>query len=243
MEQRCNILGADPELTGVVGVEVPSIYGRKGDPLPKRMAKLVTAAAQSLQRVYGAVAAEGGHLLLSDAFRSAEEQQRAHHDYVTGKKSAFSPPSCNSVHEAGRAIDIDAYDTGIGHARVRAILNEHGWVHIVETLTGNESWHYEFREARWEEFKEAHGYAAMARAMKQEIGNTVGLEIAEEKKAEVRRLQELLRLVDGAKLAPDGIYGVRTRRAVKAFQRKHGLQVDGVAGPITVRKLEEMASR
>ena len=32
----------------------------------------------------------------------------------------------------------------------------------------------------------------------------------------------------------DGIYGAKTESAVKAFQRKNGLKVDGIAGPQTL---------
>ena len=33
--------------------------------------------------------------------------------------------------------------------------------------------------------------------------------------------------------SPDGIYGVKTRARVKAFQKRNGLKVDGVVGPAT----------
>ncbi|QDF14194.1 lysin A [Microbacterium phage IAmGroot] len=39
------------------------------------------------------------------------------------------------------------------------------------------------------------------------------------------------------KLAVDGIYGPGTEAAVKEFQRRSGLTVDGIAGPATLRKL------
>jgi hypothetical protein len=39
--------------------------------------------------------------------------------YVNIVKTAYSPPSCSSAHEA-------------------RILNDHGWTHIVEPLTGPE---------------------------------------------------------------------------------------------------------
>lgn len=240
MKMRCEIVQEDPRLNGVVKVRVPGIYGRKGDPLPMRMCRLVLPAAQALDRVFQSVAAEGGHLYVSDMFRSAKEQQKAHEDWKTGRKSAFSPPSCSSVHEAARAVDIDPFDTGIGHARVRQILNQEGWIHIVETLTGAECWHYEFRQEKWEDFRKANGYTAMARAMKEEIGNLVRLEKAEAVEKEVRWLQEALNQVLGTMLVADGLYGEETRRAVRLFQQRFGLQVDGVAGPITMARLKEL---
>jgi peptidoglycan hydrolase-like protein with peptidoglycan-binding domain len=49
----------------------------------------------------------------------------------------------------------------------------------------------------------------------------------------VRALQQQL----GIKA--DGVYGPRTKAAVKRFQRAHGLAVDGVAGPQTLAALGE----
>ncbi len=240
MKMELRILEPHPKFHDVVLVAVPGIYGRRGQPLPRRMAKLVRPAAEALAAVIRQVAAEGGHLYISDMFRSAAEQQRAHEDWRSGRKTAYSPPACNSVHEAGRAIDIDAFDTGIGHARVRAILNAHGWVNIVDTLTGAECWHYEFRGERWERYRREHGYAAMARAMKEEIGNTDVRPVADSRKDEVRRLQDRLNELTGAGLAVDGLYGPLTRAAVRAFQEREGLQVDGVAGPITWARIQSL---
>ena len=45
----------------------------------------------------------------------------------------------------------------------------------------------------------------------------------------VRSLQYLLN-AHGAGLAVDGLFGARTDVAVRAFQRAHGLVVDGVVG-------------
>jgi hypothetical protein len=240
MEMKLEFVNDDERYVNVANIRVPGIYGTKGDPLPARMAKLVRPAAEALQRVYRDVAAEGGHLYISDMFRSADEQQRAHEDWKAGRKTAFSPPSCGSVHEAARAIDIDAFDTGIGHRRVREILNQHGWTHIVETLTGAECWHYEFREERWEAFKRQHGYSAMARAMKEEIGNTASLAQAEIAEEGVRWLQTALNTLIAAGLVVDGAYGEKTREAVRRFQAQNRLQVDGVAGPITRSKIRAL---
>jgi murein L,D-transpeptidase YcbB/YkuD len=173
-------------------------------------------------------------------FRSAEEQQQAHEDYVMGRKSAFSPPSCASVHEAARAIDIDAFDTGIRHKRVREILNKQGWVNIVETLTGSECWHYEFRGDRWEEYKKQYDYSAMARVMKEEIGNLIGVEHAEARKQDIIWVQASLHKILGSNLEVDGLIGDETKQAVRKFQSDHGLQVDGVPGPITKKRMKEV---
>jgi chitosanase len=49
---------------------------------------------------------------------------------------------------------------------------------------------------------------------------------------DVRALQIALSR-DGIQIAADGIFGPATDRAVKAFQKKRGLRVDGVVGPVT----------
>ena len=40
----------------------------------------------------------------------------------------------------------------------------------------------------------------------------------------------------------DGIYGTKTQEAVKYFQRKNGLTVDGIAGPATLKAMGIMSS-
>jgi hypothetical protein len=239
MEMTCEILQPVDGLNGVVQVRVPGIYPR-GGPMPERMAKLVQKAALSLQDVYKDVVNEGGHLYLSDCFRTAAAQRKAHLDYLSGRKSSYSPDTCSSVHEAARAIDIDAFDTGIGHARVRAILNAHGWSNITDSLTGTECWHYEFRGKRWQAYRDQHDAGAMAHAMKEEIGNVLGAAEAAGRGDDVNWLQTSLNTVLKLRLAVDGIYGSSTKEAVRTFQKAHGLQVDGVAGPITRAKLKEV---
>ena len=59
---------------------------------------------------------------------------------------------------------------------------------------------------------------------------------------DVKKLQEdLIKL--GYNLDPygaDGSFGAKTETTVMKFQRDHGLEVDGKAGPKTQAKLEEM---
>lgn len=60
---------------------------------------------------------------------------------------------------------------------------------------------------------------------------------------DVRHLQEQLNEL-GYHLAADGLYGPITEETVKHFQEKAGLQVDGIAGPITqaeiVKEIEDL---
>ncbi len=39
---------------------------------------------------------------------------------------------------------------------------------------------------------------------------------------------------------PDGIFGAETKRNVEAFQRDNGLEPDGIAGRMTLEKLDEL---
>jgi peptidoglycan hydrolase-like protein with peptidoglycan-binding domain len=245
MEQVCKIVGNASQYVGVVVVEVPSIYGHKTLLLPKRMAMLISSAARALVEVYTEVVRAGGHLYISDMFRSSEEQDKAHDDWVKGRKAAYSPPSCSSMHEAARAIDIDAFDTGIGHAAVRKILVGHGWTPITSSLTGSECWHYEYRIGL-EDHLGAKDIHEVARIAKLSINNASSAEKADEYKDRVRWIQASLNTILPPQLhddfeyvqspiilAVDGIYGERTREWVKTFQRIYGLQVDGVVGPRT----------
>lgn len=59
---------------------------------------------------------------------------------------------------------------------------------------------------------------------------------------EVKKLQRLLNL-DGHGLTVDGNFGLGTKSAVLAFQRKHKLAADGVVGPATWAKLAEIEKR
>lgn len=51
---------------------------------------------------------------------------------------------------------------------------------------------------------------------------------------QVRQIQQWLGIDD------DGIFGQQTKAAVIAFQKAHGLEVDGIVGPETWGKLEEL---
>ena len=55
--------------------------------------------------------------------------------------------------------------------------------------------------------------------------------------SEVRTIQEKLKRWGYYKGNVDGIYGSQTTAAVKSFQRKNGLTVDGIAGTNTLRAM------
>ncbi len=60
--------------------------------------------------------------------------------------------------------------------------------------------------------------------------------------SEVRNLQQRLKELGYFKAEADGDYGAKTAAAVKAFQQKNGLNADGVAGPTTMKKLNDSAA-
>lgn len=55
--------------------------------------------------------------------------------------------------------------------------------------------------------------------------------------AEVKKIQTILRDYGVYTGKVDGIYGTKTKNAVKSFQRYNGLTVDGIAGPQTLKKM------
>src|SRR4051812_43100807 len=95
----------------IVPIAVASIYNNAA--LPSRMAKCSPDTAVAIQDVIDDLKALGHDLRLSDLFRSYEMQRQANADFVEGRKKAFSPPPGGSMHEAGRAMDIDLSSIGV----------------------------------------------------------------------------------------------------------------------------------
>lgn len=56
----------------------------------------------------------------------------------------------------------------------------------------------------------------------------------------VKTLQTMLNEINDAGLDVDGSFGSKTQTAVKNFQKKYSLKVDGIVGPATWSKLEEL---
>ena len=136
----------------LVPVNIPSIYkDSRGNNvnLPKRMALATPDTAAAIYAIARDVEEEGagGRLVLSDLFRSKEDQDKAHHDYASGRKSAYSPPSGRSLHEAGRAFDIDLSQIKMELWRFWQIAAAHGVVPIIGEPHAwkSEAWHFECR--------------------------------------------------------------------------------------------------
>jgi N-acetylmuramoyl-L-alanine amidase len=55
--------------------------------------------------------------------------------------------------------------------------------------------------------------------------------------SEVTKIQQKLKNWGYYTVSVDGIYGAETEKAVRYFQRKNGLTVDGIAGPATLRAM------
>lgn len=61
-------------------------------------------------------------------------------------------------------------------------------------------------------------------------------------RSDIKRLQRLLRAVGYKSVTVDGKYGIVTRRAVRRFQKKKGLPVDGIVGPRTWAALRKVSN-
>nr|PZN06670.1 MAG: hypothetical protein DIU64_13570 [Caldicoprobacter oshimai] len=59
----------------------------------------------------------------------------------------------------------------------------------------------------------------------------------------VKKLQQDLKALGFDCGAVDGIFGDKTEAAVKAFQKAYGLTVDGIAGPATLGKIDELLTK
>jgi zinc D-Ala-D-Ala carboxypeptidase len=125
-------------------IQIKSIYG--GD-LPKRMAHCTPDMLNTVRLAAADVKAAGGELILSDMYRSYDMQLQAHLDYVTGKKSAYSPPPGGSMHEAGRAFDLDLSALKMKLSDFWKIATRHGLQPIIDTPSAgaNEAWHFDCR--------------------------------------------------------------------------------------------------
>lgn len=205
-------------LTPLVGVTLPSIYG-KSKPLAPRMARATPDFSAALDKLKSRLPA----LRWSDLFRSYDMQKQSHDDFVSGKKKAFSPPPGGSFHEAGRAMDIDLGTIGMSLPAFWDLLKPLGLAPIISTPNNkfSEAWHFDFRGSHQVVYdyvasgkvQATYGaYAQAARSAILAIGQTVD-GLPDHDYALVQ--SALIRL--GFDPGPiDGVPGFRTKTAAKA---------------------------
>ena len=115
--------------------------------MPERMAKVTPDLKRALYGIRDELQAQGGKLELSDLFRTYDMQFQAHLDYASGKKAAFSPPPGSSMHESGRAFDVDLSRIKVSLAAFWEIAKRWGVVPIIDEpkTSISECWHFECR--------------------------------------------------------------------------------------------------
>lgn len=126
----------------LVPINIASIYN---GPLPHRMAQCTPDTKAAIEAVARDLAGLGFGIRLSDLFRSKEMQEQSHADFVEGRKKAFSPAPGGSLHEAGRAMDIDLGSIGVPLDKFWEIAKGHGFSPIIDTPDPHrsESWHFD----------------------------------------------------------------------------------------------------
>lgn len=136
--------------TPLIELVVTSIYKNTlGErlPLPRRMAQCTADMGAAIRALSAELADKAGDLFLSDLFRSYDMQLQSHLDFVKGKKTAFSPAPGGSMHEAGRALDLDLDSLGIELSEFWDLARARGLSPIIDTPKAgvSESWHFDCR--------------------------------------------------------------------------------------------------
>lgn len=136
-------------MTPLVDIHVPSIYFASGArvDLPRRMAVCTPDTRAAILALSADVAECGGALYLSDLFRSYDMQFQSNLDWSSGRKRAFSPPPGGSMHEAGRAMDIDLKALKMTLSDFWPIAKTHGFSPVIKEPRAREleAWHFDRR--------------------------------------------------------------------------------------------------
>jgi hypothetical protein len=210
----------------LVNIQYPSIYmnGPTRANLPERMAKCSPDTKKAILGIAAEIKKLGGELILSDLFRSYDMQFQSHKDYVMKKKKAFSPAPGGSMHEAGRAFDMDLSAIKITLKKFWEIAAPFGFVPIItEPKAGvSESWHFDHHGSHqlvYDYYKAGKAnnmpaYTAMAASGIVSIGVTVDQFGAKQKDAFVQ--SALIRL--GQNIGNmDGDVGPKSKSALSAL--------------------------
>ena len=209
----------------LVPVEILSIYFVHNNRvnLPANLAKCPPDMKNAILGIKDDLQARGINLFLSDLFRSHDMQLQAHIE--NAKKGIVSPLPGGSLHEGGRAFDLDLealLKNGIINlAQFWEIAAQRGLVPIIATpdSSKSEAWHFECRGSHSkvrQYYREGKGgtavkpYQAMAASTILAIGEKVD-RFQNQKAALIQ--SALIRL--GHELgALDGSIGNKTRNAL-----------------------------
>jgi len=222
-------------LTPLVPISVASIYNNAA--LPARMAKCTPDTAIAIQGVVDDLRALGHDLRLSDLFRSYEMQRQANLDYVEGRKRAYSPPAGGSMHEAGRAMDIDLSSIGVSLKDFWGIAKARGFFPIIDApIVGrSESWHFDCRGSHDAVYKYVHdGKAGASIPPYTQMASSgilaIGVKVDALPDQAVGMLQSALIRLGFEPGRIDGVMGDRTLAAM----RDAGVDPDDPVGSATV---------
>lgn len=210
--------------TPLIATKLPSIYKKNGTRLnlPERMAKTTPDTINAINSISTELKAVGGELYLSDLFRSYDMQQQAHNDYVSGKKKAYSPPPGGSMHEAGRAFDLDLEAIKVPLSKFWEIAKKYGVYPIINTPNSslNEAWHFDCVGSHNKVYQyyatgkatNMKPYQAMAASAILAIG--IEVDMFKSKRVEASIQSSLIRL--GYDIGSiDGVIGEKTKTALK----------------------------
>lgn len=140
--------------TPLLNIEIASIYFTKTPPktrinLPPPLNQCTPDMREAIKGVEAELETKGVRLFLSDLFRSHDMQLQSHIE--NQKKNIVSPLPGGSMHEAGRAFDLDL-DTLLANNKITlkefwVVAKSHGLFPIIsEPKPGvSEAWHFDCR--------------------------------------------------------------------------------------------------
>jgi len=209
-------------------IEILSIYfddDHKRKNLPKRMAQCTPDMKNAVLKVRDDLAARGIDLFLSDMFRSHDMQLQAHIE--NAKKGIFSPLPGGSMHEAGRAFDLDLSALLKDHVLSLADFWEIAAANNLSPIIAqpnaskSEAWHFDCRGSHGivrQYYIDGKGGTKMKPyvAMAASAILWIGVQVDRFQNQNAARIQSaLIRL--GHNLGPlDGMIGNKTRDAIAA---------------------------